>query len=102
MIATGMRFSDLPPSSYGYAALFYFGMSFLTFFAYALDKYRAKHDLWRLPERTLHLLEAFGGWPGALVAQRLLHHKSRKKRYRAVLGLIILGHLGLWLGWMFR
>ena len=33
----------------------------VTFFAYGIDKYKARHDKWRIPEATLLLLAAIGG-----------------------------------------
>lgn len=51
-------------------------LSVVTFVAYALDKSAARAGNWRTPESTLLLLGLAGGWPGALVAQRLLRHKS--------------------------
>jgi len=51
---------------------------------YAADKSAARRDDWRTPERTLHLLSLAGGWPGALVAQTLFRHKTRKMSFRLV------------------
>lgn len=55
--------------------------SALAFCAYALDKSAAQKDQWRIKESTLHFL---GGWPGALVAQKVLRHKSKKQSFRIV------------------
>jgi uncharacterized membrane protein YsdA (DUF1294 family) len=33
-------------------------------------------------ESTLHTLSLVGGWPGALVAQQVLRHKSNKATFR--------------------
>lgn len=54
------------------------------FIAYALDKSKAQRGEWRTPENTLHLLALAGGWPGALLAQQLMRHKSSKPSFRAV------------------
>lgn len=62
----------------------YFALSLCSFMVYALDKSAARARRQRTPENTLHLLALLGGWPGALLAQRLLHHKSRKASFRRV------------------
>ncbi|MCE3261506.1 MAG: hypothetical protein K0R43_585 [Pseudoduganella sp.] len=50
--------------------------------AYARDKQAARQARPRTPERTLLLLGLAGGWPGALVAQQLLRHKSVKPSFQ--------------------
>jgi uncharacterized membrane protein YsdA (DUF1294 family)/cold shock CspA family protein len=62
----------------------YLGASLVSFFAYARDKRGARQRRWRTPESTLHLLGLAGGWPGALAAQRLLRHKSRKRPFQVL------------------
>lgn len=57
----------------------YLGTSIFAFAAYALDKSAAKNNQWRTEEGTLHLLGLIGGWPGALIAQRFLRHKSKEQ-----------------------
>lgn len=63
---------------------FYSAMSMATFITYALDKRAAARGEWRVPENTLHSLALACGWPGALLAQRLLRHKSAKAPFRRV------------------
>jgi uncharacterized membrane protein YsdA (DUF1294 family)/cold shock CspA family protein len=63
----------------------YCSMSLITFIAYAVDKSAAQIGAWRTPESTLHLLGLAGGWPGALVAQQTMRHKSKKGSFRVVL-----------------
>ncbi len=58
--------------------ILYLLLSLITFFLYWRDKIKAKNDKWRTPEKRLHFFSLVGGWPGALIAQRWLHHKSRK------------------------
>lgn len=62
----------------------YLVMSSITFIAYKLDKSAAAADRQRTPENTLHALALFGGWPGAMIAQQLLRHKSSKESFRAM------------------
>lgn len=62
----------------------YLIMSAVTFFVYGWDKFKARHAMWRTPEKTLHILELCCGWPGAMLAHRVLRHKSYKKSFRQV------------------
>lgn len=65
-------------------AWLYLAASLVAFSAYALDKSAARNGRWRTKESTLHLIGLAGGWPGALTAQRLLRHKSRKQSFQIV------------------
>jgi len=62
----------------------YVALSLVTFVAYAIDKSAAQSGSWRTSEGTLHFLGLAGGWPGALVAQETLRHKSKKASFRLV------------------
>jgi uncharacterized membrane protein YsdA (DUF1294 family)/cold shock CspA family protein len=59
----------------------YYGASIITYGIYARDKTAAQNAGWRVPESTLHLMSLVGGWPGALIAQVLLRHKTRKTSF---------------------
>jgi len=56
--------------------------SVVAFLAYWTDKRAAQAGNWRTPEATLHLIEVLGGWPGALIAQRVFRHKTRKTDFQ--------------------
>jgi uncharacterized membrane protein YsdA (DUF1294 family)/cold shock CspA family protein len=60
----------------------YLVASVFTFLVYAKDKWAARTDRWRTKESTLHTLAFVGGWPGALIAQQVLRHKSRKNAFQ--------------------
>lgn len=62
----------------------YLAVSTIAFIAYAFDKSAAKNDRWRIQESTFHLFALIGGWPGALVAQRVFRHKSKKNSFQIV------------------
>ncbi len=62
----------------------YLAASILAFLAYAIDKSAARNNRWRTQESTLHLLGVVGGWPGALLAQKTLRHKSKKEEFQTV------------------
>lgn len=79
ILVTAAAFAGkLPPIVLG----FYLSASIMAFVAYALDKSAALNNQWRTPEGTLHLLGLIGGWPGALLAQRFLRHKSKKRSFQ--------------------
>ncbi len=68
----------------------YLFMSTISFLAYAADKEAAKRRRWRVSEGQLHLLDILGGWPGAIMAQQLLRHKTAKARYRIAFWITVL------------
>lgn len=62
----------------------YLSSSTITFFMYAIDKSAARNGRSRTRETTLHLLGLVCGWPGALLAQKTLRHKSKKQQFQTV------------------
>ena len=78
---------------------YYLACSVVTFLVYAKDKSAAKKGAWRTPEQTLHIMSLVGGWPGALVAQQTLRHKSQKVSFRIVLWITVIINAGafVWL-----
>lgn len=85
-------------------------LSLVCWMVYAHDKHQAQTGQWRTPESTLHTLALLGGWPGALLAQQWLRHKSSKTEFQRVFwctvglnmaGLLwwtLAGHRRDWLG----
>jgi len=80
--------------------LVYLGMSVLTFTVYLLDKSAAESNRSRTPEKTLHSLALLGGWPGAMIAQQVLRHKSSKEEFRTVFWVTVVLN-SLVLAWLF-
>lgn len=77
----------------------YLVLSIFTYLMFARDKQAAKNKSWRISENTLHILSLLGGWPGALLAQFQLRHKSRKQPFKSILWVTILLNIGgfIWL-----
>lgn len=78
-------------------ALIYVVVSVLTYIAYAMDKSAARKGKWRTSESTLHWLSLLGGWPGALVGQHRLRHKSNKAPFRFVFWVTVFLNIALFL-----
>jgi len=73
--------------------------SVLAYLAYAKDKSAARKGEWRVSENTLHILSLLCGWPGAIIAQEKLRHKTKKVSFRIVFWLTLLVNLGV-LSWL--
>lgn len=70
-------------------------INLVTFIAYGVDKKAAKDKQWRIPERNLHTLEFLGGWIGAVIGQKVFHHKSKKASYQAFFWFMMIFEAGL-------
>lgn len=82
-----------------YVLLLYLAASVVAFGAYWLDKTAARAGRARTPEKHLHLFALIGGWPGAVFAQRMFRHKSRKVEFqRWFWATVIANCVGL--GWL--
>ena len=91
----------MPPTLWLAVAVVYAVASLITFVWYGLDKRAARRGERRTPERTLHVMELLGGWPGALAAQRCFRHKTRDPGFRrAFLAIVTLHALG-WTAFVF-
>jgi len=77
----------------------YFTLSIVTFAAYGIDKSAAQNKRWRTNESTLHLFSLAGGWPGALVAQKTLRHKSKKQEFQTVFWMTVIANCFI-LAWL--
>ncbi|KTB60423.1 hypothetical protein AO066_27225 [Pseudomonas fluorescens] len=76
-------------------------VSVIAFFLYWSDKRKAQTERWRTPENILHAVELAGGWPGALIAQQVFRHKTRKVSYQVLFWVIVLLHEVFWLDQLF-
>ena len=85
-----MRYAVIIAAIYGV-------MSLVTFAFFAIDKRRARMDAWRIPEKTLLTLCFAFGWPGGLLAMKLVRHKTQKPKFRLGVPGIALLHIAAWI-----
>ena len=91
-----MRGDKLVPMTFPIIILLaYLLASIACFASYAIDKSAARRNGRRTPERRLLLLGLLGGWPGGLLAQRWLRHKTAKASFQWRFWCSVLANLGL-------
>ncbi|MDO4621608.1 MAG: DUF1294 domain-containing protein [Eubacteriales bacterium] len=65
------------------------GINMAAFVIYGVDKWKAVHHKWRIPESVLLLLAAAGGALGALLGMRIWNHKTRKPKFYILVPLLL-------------
>ena len=54
-----------------------------------VDKFKAKRNLWRIPEATLMAVAALGGSVGSLLGMYTVRHKTRHLKFTIGIPLIL-------------
>lgn len=70
-------------------------INLVCFFAMGIDKYKAKRQKWRIPEKTLLLLAALGGSVGGILGIYAFRHKTRHKKFTVGFPAILIVQVGL-------
>ena len=60
-----------------------------------IDKYKARKNLWRIPEATLISTALLGGSIGALIGMYTVRHKTRHAKFTIGIPLILLAQIAL-------
>ena len=71
------------------------------FLAMGLDKWKAKKNAWRIPEKTLFLLVILGGSVGGILGMQLFRHKTRHWYFKWGFPAIFIAQILLVLCWYF-
>lgn len=70
-------------------------MNIGVFLLYGFDKWKAKADRWRVPEKTLLIAALAGGSLGALLGMEVFHHKTKHWKFRILVPLFLIIHVGI-------
>lgn len=55
-------------------------LNLINFILYGIDKYKARHNKWRISEKTLLTLSVLAGI-GGFLGMEIFHHKTREKKF---------------------
>ncbi|MBP3774200.1 MAG: DUF1294 domain-containing protein [Bacteroidaceae bacterium] len=78
------------------------GINAVAFICYGIDKWKARHARWRIPESTLLLLALAGGSLGAYIGIQAWHHKTLHRKFRYGVPAILLLQLVLASWFLFK
>lgn len=79
-----------------YYSLYYLlAINVVTFVLFGLDKYNVRKGNRRIREVTLMAMAALGGSVGAWMGMRLWHHKTKHRKFRYGIPLILLLQIAL-------
>lgn len=75
--------------------IYLIAINVVTFFAYGIDKWKAKRSKWRISEATLSGMAVIGGSIGAWLGMRVWHHKTMHKKFQFGIPLILIIQLAI-------
>lgn len=75
--------------------LYLAAINLIAFVLMGVDKYRAKREQWRIPERDLFLSALLGGSVGALLGMRAFRHKTRHRSFQIGMPAILIAEVAL-------
>ena len=89
------------PTVWKVLAVYLLVINLIAFLMMGLDKWRAKHDRWRISEKALFLSALVGGSLGSILGMRVFRHKTQHWYFRFGMPLILILQLALagWLVW---
>ncbi len=72
----------------------------VTFIVYGIDKWKAQHKRWRIPESALLGLAAIGGSVGAWLGMKVWRHKTQHKKFKYGVPAILAAQVALAVWWL--
>ena len=77
-------------------------LNVLTFIVYGVDKYKAKHNQWRISEKTLLGLAAAGGSIGAWAGMMVFRHKTQHLKFKLGVPVLLLLQAAVGVYWLWK
>ncbi len=74
-------------------AWYLYAVNGIAFAMYGIDKWKAIHGRWRIPEAELLTIAMIGGAAGAMLAMLLFRHKTQKPRFRYGIPFLLLAEI---------
>lgn len=80
--------------------LYFIIINVVCWLAMGIDKYKAVHHKWRIPEKTLFILALLGGSAGGIIGMYGFHHKTLHKKFSVGFPVVLICEsvLLFWLG----
>lgn len=75
------------------ALLYLLIINLIGFCAMGIDKYKAKRELWRIPEGTLMMLTLLGGGFGTIAGMYKFRHKTKKLKFTVGMPTILISEI---------
>lgn len=74
-------------------AYYYIFINLLLFALMGIDKFKAVHKKWRIPEAHLFAAAFLGGGIGGVLGMQIFRHKTKKPIFYFMFGLSIIVHI---------
>ncbi|MBS4960445.1 MAG: DUF1294 domain-containing protein [Clostridiales bacterium] len=84
------------PSLQKIQIIYYIAINLTLFLSMGIDKLKAIHRQWRIPEVTLFAFALMGGSIGGFIGMFVFHHKTRKFYFYLVYAFGLLAHTFCW------
>ncbi len=78
-----------------YLFIYLITISLVSVFITVLDKFCAKHNMWRISEKALLIFSVLGGGVAMYITMRIIRHKTRKNKFMFGIPAIVLLQIGL-------
>lgn len=75
--------------------LYFLIINIIGILAMGIDKYKAKRDMWRIPEGTLMMICLLGGGIGTIFGMYKFRHKTKKLKFSVGMPTILISEIAI-------